>query len=154
MKTLLIALAASVAIPTAANAQVAKPYAEVTASTQKFDRTRYDLRSDIAYGVRVGLEAPVNSVASITLDGGIENFITNKPTLNANVGLSGRLSGPLSIYGQVGVLQTAGNTGYRLGTGLKLNLHRNAYLRAGYQRDDYGRGAVGNAGTVALGFRF
>jgi hypothetical protein len=153
IKSLLIA--AALAFSATANAQVATPYVEATASTNQIKTLPRNV-GDLGYGLRVGVEAPINSRATVTLDGGVENFLKGSDdlTLTANVGLNGKLAGPFGVYGQAGVLQTAGDTGYRLGGGLRLDLLKNAYLRAGLQRDDYGNDRDSIGGTVGLGIRF
>jgi hypothetical protein len=154
MKTLVLALAALLS-STAATA--ATPYVEATASTSraKIESTirgdRIDLRNDLTYGGRAGLD-----FGNVTADVGVENFLngSDELTLNANLGVDLPLgNSPLTAYAQGGVLQTSGETGYRLGGGLKLGLTQHSYIRAGYQRDDYGQGAA-DAGVVGLGLRF
>jgi opacity protein-like surface antigen len=145
MKSLLLALAATVALASPAAAQEVRLFGEATATANQIR----DFPNDTTFGGRVGIQSPLAPGLTTTVDVGYDT----DETLNANIGLEPRIRGPLSLYGQVGVLRNSGEWGYRVGTGVKLDLTRNAYLRAGYQRDDYGANAS-NAGTVGLGLRF
>ena len=130
-KTLAIALSLVGATP----ALAASPYVEATTSYNGHDAN---------YGAKAGVQ-----LQNVILEAGAEN----NHTYTAGIGLQPKIFGPFSGYAAVSYLNTSGNSGFRLGGGLKVNLTNHLYAKGGYQRDDYGRGHS-DAATASLGVQF
>ena len=148
MKNIFLSLAAAltlVAAATPASAQ-SRLYAEGTVGSNfKSDNVNYGL----AVGAEGGLTRNVNLYAEV----GAENFDRDF-AVSLTAGLNARVAGPVSLYGEAGGLLNGDDVGYRLGTGLGLNLTEGTQLRAGVQRDSYGTNRNSTTGTLGLRVRF